>query len=634
MTSTWFLAAGEWPSVGRTLVLMGLLLFAASARAATIRRIEIHRTPPFEADENAAGLGERATAAVWRLGNRSVVMTKEWVIRRELLIADGEVLDEGKLAETVRLLKAIPQIADASAAVIPVGAEEAAPTDLVDVVFTVRMNFPYEMDPELRYEGDQPDLTLPLLYDNVFGTHHSARIDLSRKLERTIVRNVYAGPRVFGGHWNVRERVEGAWLNPENLGGRVARTRFDGFAAGVTVGKPFRSVYDRWRLSVVGDALEGSDVLYRGSEPRRAVFSADGVLLDDADPPTGGVALPLWGYRYWRRTAGIAAERSFGVRLKTGMGFFADWYRTRSEHLPEVREEIVPGSPVDLAYRARIFPIEDEPIAGVLVSQSRPVFVAMHDVDGFKSTEYELVGWIAGVAVGRADATFGVDRPYTEIRGALTWGVNAGPHVRFAGRSLAFTRRLDEGAWVQTLVTQQARVYLLAGGMGSMLLEGEGRAGYDATGTLVGRNKYEAGEDTVRASPGAYLDSASPGIGGVDVHARPGFPFYGGAATGFRAFRNNAFVGDRYVLTTAEIRTGSVNLASIDWGLALFYDAGRVYFEGDAAPELAQDVGLGLRIQIVGAFTSLLRLDAAYAISGVSRGESRVPVNFTLEQPF
>jgi hemolysin activation/secretion protein len=92
-----------------------------------------------------------------------------------------------------------------------------------------------------------------------------------------------------------------------------------------------------------------------------------------------------------------------------------------------------------------------------------------------------------------------------------------------------------------------------------------------------------------------------------------------------RAFQNNAFVGDRYERGTVEARTGGVHLWSVDWGLALFYDVGRVYYDDQGSSPLLQDAGLGLRIQLVGAFSSLLRLDGAYAISGAPDRSSLVP---------
>jgi len=613
---------------------------AAHADAATVRRVEIVVEPPFEKAKRSNEGGIKAGAgnvvrSFSRAGNRLTLPSKDATLRRELLVLEGDEWDEARATESIRVLKELPQIADAR-----FEKRETDDPEAVDVVFTVRNQFPVELEVEVGVEGDQPEIGVPLLYNNVAGRHHSMRFDYLRDIPTSSLRQAYRWPRVGGSAWDLADRTRMNWLNPEVFGGRVKKTELDGFAAGAIASRPFRTIYDRWRAEVVVDHLEGTSVLYEGRRPKKPVFTPEGALVvEGEEAPPGAVALPLWGYRYERSTAGIVAERSFGSKWKLGIGGYADLHDTTLTHLEEVDAELVPGSPVDQGYRATVFPLDDQTTAGVIASVSWPAFAKTTNLDRYRIVEFVLNGFVLGGAMGRADEAIGAGDEYWDVRGGVDWGWNAGGHFRIAGHESVFSRRRDEGvAFEQTLVSHAARVYLRGGPWEtSLVFEGAFGAGYDATGTLVPREPLESSRNDAPGPDAATLSGGAPGIGGFDVHSRPPFPLYAGASTGFRGFENNAITGDRYSRGAVELRSGSIHTSSTDWGVAVFYDAGRVWPSTETRFEdapLLQDVGVAVRFQLLGAFPAIIRLDAAYAFSGPKAARSEVPINLVVEESF
>lgn len=607
----------------------------------TVRRIEIVVEPPFEKSKRSKDGGFKGavsgvTTSFSRAGNRVTIPSRDRVLRREILVIEGDPWDEEKATESLRVIKELPQVADARF--------EKRPTDdpaAIDVVFTVRNQFPVELEIEVGVEGDQPRLGIPLLYNNVAGRHHSMRFDYIRDLPTSSVRQAYRWPRIAGSNWDAANRARMGWLNPEVFGGRVKKTELDGFAAGAIASRPYRTVYDKWRAEVVVDRLEGTSVLYEGRRPKKPVFTAEGrLLLEGEEAPADAVELPLWGYRYDRSTAGVVAERSFGENLKFGLGGYADFYETRTRHLEEVAEEIEAGSVIDEGYRTAVFPLEDQTIAGVIASISYPTFAKVKDLDRFRIVEFAMNGFTLGAAAGRSDEAIGADDPGWEVRGAFDWGLNVGHHLRVAGHDKLFSRRLDDdGAFRQTLVSHTSRIYVRNGpARTSLVFEGAFGAGCDAFGTLVLREPLESSQnDAPGLGDGAWLSGGAPGIGGFDVHTRPSFPLYAGSSTGFRGFENNAITGDRYTRGAVELRSGSIRTSSTDWGVSAFYDVGRVWVASDstfADAPLLQDVGLAVRLQFVGAFPAIVRLDAAYPFSGPRAARSTLPINLVVEESF
>lgn len=349
--------------------------------------------------------------------------------------------------------------------------------------------------------------------------------------------------------------------------------------------------------------------------------------------------VPAWGYRYQRSPAGAVFERSFGVDWTIGVGAFADVYDEHTSYLPSVATEVTPGTTLDAAYRRAVFPVQDRNTGGVILSQSHPSFVPMQDVDRFAIREYQLDGYLVGFAVGRADRTIGVSDPFFETRAIFRAGWNIAPFLRVAAKGQGFARRLDRGAWSEVIGAASARIYLLRlPTHGAIVLQGNAKAAGNIGGTLIDRESFDRANEGAPGAPGSYFDSGSPGIGGFPVHDRPPFPFFGGAETGFHAFGTDSLVGDRFFQSSAELRTGSLRKFSADWGLVGFFEAGKVFEQRGKntwkeAP-LLEDVGFGVRIQVLGGFPSVFRIDASQALSGPRSTRSRIPLNIAVEQTF
>ncbi|MFC2107333.1 hypothetical protein ACFLRY_03245, partial [Bacteroidota bacterium] len=125
-----------------------------------ISRVEIIRIPPFTEDtshnfENKLSL----------IGNDVHVLTKEYVIRNNLLFEKGEQVDPVVLFTTARLLRDLPYIDEATIQILP---SKTSP-DSVTVVVVTKDKFPYAVSPVIKSYND---MSFKLWTVNFLGLGH------------------------------------------------------------------------------------------------------------------------------------------------------------------------------------------------------------------------------------------------------------------------------------------------------------------------------------------------------------------------------------------------------------------------------------------------------------------------------
>jgi hypothetical protein len=230
-----------------------------------------------------------------RLVNRLHPVTREAVIRRELLVAPGECADPEALAQTERNLRRLAFLRDARVEVEPAG------NGAVDVrvsTFDAWTTVPLF---RLAKVGNRRVWTAGLAERNVLGrglqVSFVRRADLER--DQTIVG--LRDPRLFGSR--VQARASFA-------------ARSDGNRADLEVGRPFFALDTTWAYAARLEAFHQVDPVYDAGErvgnlphsARRLELEGGRLVRRTA---TGAIRVNL-AYRRWRDT--VAADiRRFGV---------------------------------------------------------------------------------------------------------------------------------------------------------------------------------------------------------------------------------------------------------------------------------------------------------------------------------
>ena len=163
---------------------------SASAAVSPLRvgHITVRNAPLFDANE--------ANGGFYRMANALAVRTRERLIRRFLLIREGEPYDEARLRESERNLRALDFLKSVSI-------KPAAPHDgVVDVLvetqdeWTTDVNVDYSNDGRLsvyEFDVDQKDL---------FGTGAEADVRFGKGRERSTRSIELLHPALFGAYWN------------------------------------------------------------------------------------------------------------------------------------------------------------------------------------------------------------------------------------------------------------------------------------------------------------------------------------------------------------------------------------------------------------------------------------------------
>ena len=223
----------------------GSLSYAQSSRQVAsphngknIRRILVNVKPIF--DEEPLGVGYRAVNAL-------KITTKEKVIRRELIFAEGEPYDEFLIQESARNLRTQRFLREIEIETLDYG-------DEVDVVIHAQEAWTLVPQVGLSSSGGQKKQSIGIADSNVLGYGKRFEI-LRRKVDE-------------------RENVEFVWEDPRLLNSWKNLTtaysdRNDGREFTFSIGRPFRSLANKtsWLLSadsgdLVGRLFENDDESY------------------------------------------------------------------------------------------------------------------------------------------------------------------------------------------------------------------------------------------------------------------------------------------------------------------------------------------------------------------------------------
>ncbi len=160
-----------------------------------IRSIQIDHRPVFTEDErlDLPLLGD--LTFVFHAANFLHIDTKEEVIRRELLVHEGDLADPFLLEESERNLRALPYIRAVKILSTP------APEGQVDLVVQTQDTWTTQPRASFTVGGGSSRAAFGLVENNVLGYGKQVRVLYRSGLDRDSLLFGYGDPRVFGTRW-------------------------------------------------------------------------------------------------------------------------------------------------------------------------------------------------------------------------------------------------------------------------------------------------------------------------------------------------------------------------------------------------------------------------------------------------
>jgi hypothetical protein len=308
--------------------------------------------------------------------------TREVVIRRVLLIAEGQPVRERRIYETERLLRALPFVKQAR--IDPV----TEPDGTVVAMVRVRDAWTTQVNLGFSKVGGQSSANFGIDEKNFLGTGKSVAYDLSKDHERTTWGFAYGDPQLFGSRWTL-----------------AAHTQYltDGFMRSIQLEHPFFALDTPWSTSVALSQSHTSLYLYdQGAQIYQAPFIQNEVRLGAAR------LLHESGDRVWR--GGLIL-----VRQDTAYGLITQTGPAQPFPAPTLTDRRLRGP-------------------GLTFATQQDSFEEFTNLQGMDNAEDYNLAWTGGMELGRYMRSGGstMDAPFFKLEVAKGWSTNSDNLTLFA----------------------------------------------------------------------------------------------------------------------------------------------------------------------------------------------------------
>lgn len=223
------------------------------------------------------------------------VLSKEYVIRRELLLAPGEPYRQVLVDETARNMRSRMPMQVSLIVIVPVESSAPGEVDLLVItkdIWSLRLSF----DIAATAYGVE-DLVIVPQETNFLGRHHTLQTRFQLQPETLTFGVGYKVPR-FGRSWVGADASAAVFMNRRSFSP-------EGSSVGVSVGRPLSSTRAEWAWSA--DAGYAVGVARRYSKAKVVLFNSS------LTPERDGIP---WEYDSRSVSASAAVTRSFGWGVK------------------------------------------------------------------------------------------------------------------------------------------------------------------------------------------------------------------------------------------------------------------------------------------------------------------------------
>jgi hypothetical protein len=455
--------------------------------------------------------------------NQFHTTSRGYVIKREILLREGDAYRKVLLDESAKNLRALPQLSVAS----HVAVRGSAPGK-VRVLFLTKDVWSLRGGIEVAYsQAGLEKMVLVPSESNVAGLHHAASLRYEGLPASYMLGARYAIPRLAG------TRYYGAaeW----NLIFNRASGEVEGHFGQLSAGMPLFASITPWSYGVT--SAFRADITRRYVNAQVSTFDATTTPQDDRLP---------FEYRSWNHTVNLFLTRSYGWGIKHNVGVSLEGrYRAFGLHRPEGYD---PRALEE--FRRTKVPQTDHQVGPMLLYQTYSTdFVTILDYDTFGLQEDVRVGHDLGVRVYPVARGLGSSRDFVgmQLAASYTWPLGDG-FARLKGDTTnEFTRHaLTDGSLElkATVATPRLGFGRLIASINSL----QRYRNYRTATSLLG------GDTSLRGYPTSYFVGKDRFVYNFEFRSRPieiltaqvGFALFhdvGDAYDGPRDFRARRSVG-------------------------------------------------------------------------------------------
>jgi len=236
---------------------------------------------------------------VRKIANSLHYTTRDWIVRREMLLKEGDQYVQVTVDETARNMRSRMPLQISLVVIIPVKGSAPDKVGLLVVtkdIWSLRLSFDASVTP-----GGLESLVIVPQETNLAGLHHTAQTRFSYAPEAYTFGLGYRIPR-FGYSWIGASASTSITINKRSGDA-------EGTSAGVSVGQGLYSTRTEWSWGAEAGYATGVARRYSNA----AVFGFNSARTPEND------RIP-WEYRSRSASASVGVTRSFGWGLKNNFG--------------------------------------------------------------------------------------------------------------------------------------------------------------------------------------------------------------------------------------------------------------------------------------------------------------------------
>jgi hypothetical protein len=513
--------------------------------------------------------------------------SKEYIIRRELLLMEGDPYVQVVMDEVARNMRDRMPFQVSLVVIVPVVSPEPGKVDLIVItkdIWSLRLSFDVAVTP-----GGLEKLILAPQETNVAGRHHTASTSFTLAPKSMTFGAGYKIPR-FGYSWVGASAGASIIINRD-------RGEPEGSGMSLGFGQPLYSTRTEWAWSVDASYSVGVSRRYSNAE----VFLFDSRLTPERD------RIPF-EYKSRSALAAAALTRSFGWKYKNNFSLGFDGSSSDYETLDLSRFD-----PVAVAdFRRRALPRGETRVYPILEWSSFTTnFLRTLDVNTLALQEDFRLGHRLSASVYPVSRALGSTRDFIGASGSVGYTVALGEGIARATASISAEDQdgtITDGAFSGVLGVVTPRIF----GWGRIVMNAAFNNRYR---NYLNQRTYLGGDDRLRGYPTAF------------------------------------FFGKDSITYNLEYRSRGVEILKAQLAGVLFYDAGNAFeggdgvhgglFEGWNAARVKQSVGFGVRALLPQLNRNVFRFDLAFPLNrgpfpetGTSSLVAPVGFFFSFDQAF
>ncbi|MBM4320752.1 MAG: hypothetical protein FJ125_12555, partial [Deltaproteobacteria bacterium] len=357
--------------------------------------------------------------------------TRTSVVRRAMLLREGDLFDRELAEESARYLRSL--LLFSVVLIVPVQTDAE---DRIDLLVYAKDIFSLRLEWNFSNTGFSFDfLSGSLTERNIAGLGKEGRLRFGLDRGSWRLGQLYYDRRLLGSRWAMLEVVD--LLFPRSGGGP------EGLVGQIAVAYPLSTTATRW-----GGEIQAS---FERSVARR--FLGDELHSWD-DPSTEAVEALPWKYdrRIWSLSGMLV--RSFGTKLKTNLGL-GYGVRDRSYEIPLPLPQ---SRRVRFAEWLHLPPSEQAAYLVGRLHHYANTHTVLHDLESYALSEDVRLGHDVDMAIRPAHELFGSSTDWLELEAQLGYNLLLGEQDLLRISAGARTR-LDDGAWINNRITATVKNY-------------------------------------------------------------------------------------------------------------------------------------------------------------------------------